>query len=455
MLAFEYVFAFSMIYLIIFGILNYKQKKHVKWINLAIFILLAILGVIRQVRYGYQPVGSFEYFVGVGLVLFMVLYALDGFKSWRAWLSIVIAVYISTLITSPAQGFIYSLSEYLSGYQLNLLNDILAQDAISNSIGTSFGAALLFIFHQLAKKFGLKINVNALSGVEIVFLLLFLTIFGFFVMITFNISELAILTLILINLATVVSVIVGVYFVMYFATQRSTIFEIQSREKQQELIFDEQKQNYERMEKRNEEIKIFKHSIRDELLYLHGLLHNYDLRKANSYLNQMRGKLAVIEQNIGHNTGSKAVNASWYSVTSSKRYKEVEATWLGRLQINPLIDDRDLVLLFSNLLNNAFEAACKAIDDKYVVVKVEEKENGLLVLVRNSYYGEIVEKLDGDFVTTKDDKKNHGMGVRIIKNVVEKYGGKVKFSYSSGEFVVAIAFNGALAFAGWEMAQKH
>jgi len=34
------------------------------------------------------------------------------------------------------------------------------------------------------------------------------------------------------------------------------------------------------------------------------------------------------------------------------------------------------------------------------------------------------------------------MGVRIVKNVVEKYGGKVEFSYSDSEFVVTAVFGG-------------
>jgi len=445
MLAIEYIFGFSMFYLIIFRVLNFEQKKQVRWLNLTIFILLATLDVIRIVRSGDQPVEAFGDVIGLGLVLlssFMVLYALEGFKSWRAWVSTGFAFFIITLFTSPALGFITP----LLGYRLNFLNEVLDENAIFSAIVMPFGATLLFILHQVVKKLGFKINVSALSRAEVVIILLFLTIFGFFVTISYNVSyhlERS-LVIAMINLAAVLSVIVGIYFVMYLSTQRSTIFEIQNREKQQELIFDEQKQNYERMERRNEELKIFKHNIRDELLYLYDLLHSNESEKANTYLNQMRGKLDTIEQNVGQDTGSKAVNASWYALTSSKRYTEVKATWLGRLPIQLLMSDRDLVLLFSNLLNNAFEAAYKAIDDKYVTVKVDEKENGLFVSVRNSYHGEIKEKLNGDFVTTKEDKINHGMGVRIVKNVVEKYGGKVKFSYSDVEFVVMIVFGGEL-----------
>jgi len=460
MLAIGYALGFSIIYLIVFRILNYEQKRSVKWINFTIFILLAVWDVIRQIRYGTQSVGDYALFIEAGLIIFVSLYALKGFKSWRAWLSIAIAVFISLFFTNSMTEFIDSI-RVESSEIANPINIV---------IGGASVVALLFILSYFARRFGFKINVNAVSKAEVVFILFFLTIFGIFIMIIYtadnnamiinriidNIDSSIINTIIeelgleelpgfeaptWVNFVVVFSITIGTYFVMYFATQRSIIFEIQSREKQQELIFDEQKQNYERMIKSNEEISIFKHSISDELLYLHDLLHDNDLEKANNYLNQMRGKLDVIEQNVGQNTGSKAVNASWYSLTSSKMYKEVVAKWLGRLPAHLSIDDRDLVLLFSNLLNNAFEAANQAIDDKYVVVEVDEKGNRLFVLVRNSYHGEIVEKLDGDFVTTKEDKENHGIGVRIVKNIVKKYGGKVKFSFADGEFIVTMVFN--------------
>lgn len=439
MLAVEYLASFSMIYLIIFKILNFEQKKQVRWLNLIIFILLVILDV-TTFRNGHQlgVIGgiilSEIMVIGLSLflpTLFVGLYSLAGLKSWRAWLSIVIAIYFSSFLTSAMQGFVSSLL-----MRLNLSNAIIDE----STIAMSFCATLLFILYLLAKKMGLKINLNSLSKTEIVFINLFLAIFGFFLMFVYTINHHTHVPMVF-NFVVTSSVIIGVYLVMYFATQRSIIFEISHREKQQEFIFNEQRQNYERMLESNEEISIFKHSIRDELLYLYDLLHNYDLEKANTYLDQMRGKLDVIEQNVGQDTGSKAVNASWYSLTSTKKYEEVEATWLGRLPIHLAIDDRDLVLLFSNLLNNAFEAARQAIDDKYVTVKIDEKENGLFVSVRNSYQGEIVEKLNGDFETTKEDKKNHGIGVSIIKNIVEKYCGKVKFSYSDGEFVVTIVFS--------------
>jgi len=228
---------------------------------------------------------------------------------------------------------------------------------------------------------------------------------------------------------------------LYISLQKSVIKDVQSREKQQELIFYEQEQNYERMNTRNEEIRIFRHNIQDELLYLHDLLHDCETEKAIAYITKMRGNLDIIDQTVGEDTGSKAVNASWYALVNDEKYTDIIATWIGKIPYYIGMDDRDMVLLFSNLLSNAFEAA-KESSDKYVTVKINGKENGLFMSIKNSYQNEIKKHLNGDFVTSKADKESHGIGTRIIKNVIAKYDGKIEFCHSSDEFTVLISFNG-------------
>ena len=216
---------------------------------------------------------------------------------------------------------------------------------------------------------------------------------------------------------------------------------LRCKDKQQAAIFYEQEQNYERMQAKNEALGVFRHNIQDELLYLHDLLHAGETEKAIRYITKMRGCLNDTHHAVGEDTGSKAVNASWHALINDEQYADICATWIGKIPYHISIDSRDLVLLFSNLLSNAFEAAKEA-SDKYVTVKINSKENGLFMSIKNSYRIEIKRSLNGDFITSKADKENHGIGVRIIKNVIAKYNGKVELSYSNAMFVVLISFNG-------------
>ena len=108
MLSIGYALGFSMIYLILFRVLNYEQKRSVKWLNFIIFTSLAIWDVIRQIRYGSQSAGEVSMIMEAGFIIFVSLYALKGFKLWRAWLSIAIAIFAISLLNSTMVGFIAS-----------------------------------------------------------------------------------------------------------------------------------------------------------------------------------------------------------------------------------------------------------------------------------------------------------------------------------------------------------
>jgi len=435
MLSIQYLLVFSMIYLILFHFLDFEKKNDVKWVNLIIFMMLGIFDIIRQIRYGYQPIREYDALIGLGAVFLIGLYALSEFKSWRTWLTIGLAIFISTFISTVTAGFVLT----VLGRDLALLT----VNATYNIIGGGAAALLLFILNQITKKMNLKINAYALNRVEIGFIIFFLLIFGFFVTAIYTLggaSEDEVLGALMSFLA-LLSGVIGIYFVIYLATQKSVIKDVQSREKQQELIFYEQEQNYERMNARNEEIRIFRHNIEDELLYLHDLLYGCETEKAIAYVTKMRGNLAIIDQSVGKDTGSKAVNASWYALVNAEKYADITATWIGKIPHYIGIDNRDMVLLFSNLLSNAFEAA-KESSDKYVIVKVNGKETGLFMSVKNSYQNEVKKSLNGGFVTSKADKENHGIGTRIIKNVIEKYDGEIEFVHSGDAFTVLISFSG-------------
>lgn len=83
------------------------------------------------------------------------------------------------------------------------------------------------------------------------------------------------------------------------------------------------------------------------------------------------------------------------------------------------ISSYDLLSLLSNLFDNAIEASQKA-DIKEIVYKIECNEYNFIVRVKNTYE----ESCFNNFETTKNDKNKHGLGLNIIKEIVDKYHGE-------------------------------
>lgn len=108
--------------------------------------------------------------------------------------------------------------------------------------------------------------------------------------------------------------------------------------------------------------------------------------------------------------------------------------------------DRDLNVLFSNILDNAIEAAEQVKKGQpYINLEVEKEKDGIRIKCSNSanephYEGE-------QLATTKEEKENHGFGIAIIKNTVRKYGGTTEITYDNREFTILIHYK---CIVGWD-----
>ena len=110
--------------------------------------------------------------------------------------------------------------------------------------------------------------------------------------------------------------------------------------------------------------------------------------------------------------------------------------------IEPLGDvfmrKEDLSVLFSNLLNNAMEAAGTCKGSKEVRVEVKMWEGRLFVMVANTHSNMIAED-DGKIFTTKSENPaEHGYGLSNIKEIVARYNGECHITYTENEFRIQV-----------------
>lgn len=109
-------------------------------------------------------------------------------------------------------------------------------------------------------------------------------------------------------------------------------------------------------------------------------------------------------------------------------------------QLN-FMKDSDICSLFGNALDNAIEAVCR-IDDvekRSIGLSVRASYDFISVCVRNSCYETIT--FDGDLPkSTKGDDRNHGFGVKSIKEITKRYGGEFSIVTSDNVFTLNLLF---------------
>ena len=77
-------------------------------------------------------------------------------------------------------------------------------------------------------------------------------------------------------------------------------------------------------------------------------------------------------------------------------------------------------IIIGNLLDNAIEACClmEKKEKRFIDVKVHSKNNNIHIYIKNSKNNWLIKEK-----TLKEDKKNHGIWIKSIKKIIDKYNG--------------------------------
>lgn len=89
--------------------------------------------------------------------------------------------------------------------------------------------------------------------------------------------------------------------------------------------------------------------------------------------------------------------------------------------------------IFGNLIDNAIEA-CETQSEKRIEIIVKEIKKLLIIKVINSYKGKLPDKLS----TTKKEKRFHGIGLKNVKSILEKYDGTYQMIKEDDEVITKI-----------------
>ena len=103
------------------------------------------------------------------------------------------------------------------------------------------------------------------------------------------------------------------------------------------------------------------------------------------------------------------------------------------------MEERDICIIFSNLLNNAHEAF-EYIDKnraKEIYLSIAEDSGKMVFMVENTSKPYSLKELE-HLQTVKADKLNHGFGLFNVQQVSEKYHGELLVKFSEGFFITTV-----------------
>ena len=182
-------------------------------------------------------------------------------------------------------------------------------------------------------------------------------------------------------------------------------------------------------------LRLMWHDINNHLECLQQLA-SADPEQAKAYMVDFRQ--ALEKYSTLNLFGSDAIDAVLYSKYAKAQSEEITLEISLNISREFKIDTMDICCIFSNILDNAIEATRQLEEGKIITLKGVQRYGLILISVVNPVKSEPKRDKNGDYITGKSDKKGHGLGLKSVEAIADKYCGNVELKYSDGFFYVNV-----------------
>ncbi len=180
--------------------------------------------------------------------------------------------------------------------------------------------------------------------------------------------------------------------------------------------------HYEEIQNVYQTMRAWRHDYKNHIQVMRAFLELGNIEELSDYLDELANDLETIDTFV--KTGNVVVDAVISSKLAMCKTKNIPCDSTIQMPDNCNINDVDLCIIISNLLDNAIEA-CEKIEekeDRFVRLYIGTFKEQFYINVTNAMNGPSVKK-GNKFVTSKGE--NHGFGLGRIDKTVNKYSGYV------------------------------
>lgn len=383
----------------------------------------------------------------LGIVNSSILYFNDIYKALIFPIMSFIVIYIFTKINWKKQ-----IQASIIGFQLISLLDLAIWLIINattilgkvyffnkemvNFFGDILGLLLwiLVLFQLRNKKNIVREYFTQAEGKEIFLIIL---VVGIFSMVLTSVQGLFMgeLNLAMIKVAMVASVFVAILvificgYLVYSVVSKRHLWEI--NELNEKCIF-YQKEYYDEMVKRNEELAAFRHDIDKHFRSIKMLVEEEKYGELKQYTNQFGDYFKQKElYKTGNLMADYILNGKIKEICKNHK---TEICVVGKFPITCKVSDFDLSIILENALDNVKEALREVKSQPRLDISIQNINQKLYLRISNTSNPRNVRELK----TTKQDTEYHGYGLKNIKKIVEQYNGIIDTSYEKGMFILQI-----------------
>ena len=194
-----------------------------------------------------------------------------------------------------------------------------------------------------------------------------------------------------------------------------------------------QKQKYEDIIRQSDQIRKLRHDYKNNFLVIRSLITDNNTDKAIQIINKDIDQINAARSHI--QTNNEVVNAIVNTKMSVALAKGIKVSFISISDFDG-IDDFDLCNLISNMFDNAITAV-QDCEEKFIDIEISKRDEHYTVKMSNSISKSVLED-NPELSTTKDNKAAHGLGMKIMKDITDRYNGELDY-YEEDEIFYVLA----------------
>lgn len=196
------------------------------------------------------------------------------------------------------------------------------------------------------------------------------------------------------------------------------------------IRFESQQKYYEDVLEKDEGMRRFRHDIRKHMLVIKTLCEEKKMNEVKKYVDELYDDFERCEVIYTGNIVSDCFISA--AIENLRNEDNFEYRIMGKFPEKLRISNNDFCILLANALENAQNAIKKVDGEKRLMVEIKNYREQVYIIIANSALPEEILNLN------QGKRREHGYGTINMKQVVEKYGGEINFSFAEGIFTVKI-----------------
>ncbi len=181
------------------------------------------------------------------------------------------------------------------------------------------------------------------------------------------------------------------------------------------------------------------HDMKNHLLILQEYHAQGNLQGIGMYLDELSEELKSGKTEVW--TGNQVTDIVLNRKKGIAKEKNIRMDIKTEAVDQWILSDRESCSLFGNLLDNAIEACEQMEEKRWIEVIIHCQQSILFLEISNSINEKpVIEQ--GRFLTHKEETGSHGLGLKSVKRIVERYDGDIAYQIGNKMFCIKITMYG-------------